>query len=116
MRSIRAITSPTKPRRTPSGLTKTRVRSLLTRAFYWVQERGYFVVGLDGESEELISNMKVATEPIMIIVGSEGKGLHKLTREKCDLVVKIPMRSTTESLNASVATSIALYAVDEARK
>ena len=88
----------------------------LNRAIEDVQERGYFVVGLDGESEELISNMKVATEPIMIIVGSEGKGLHKLTREKCDLVVKIPMRSTTESLNASVATSIALYAVDEARK
>ena len=88
----------------------------LNRAIEEVQERGYFVVGLDGESDELISNMKVATEPIMIIVGSEGKGLHKLTREKCDLVVKIPMRSTTESLNASVATSIALYAVDEARK
>ena len=87
----------------------------LNRAIEDVQERGYFVVGLDGESDELISNMKVATEPIMIIVGSEGKGLHKLTREKCDLVVKIPMRSTTESLNASVATSIALYAVDEAR-
>ena len=88
----------------------------LNRAIEEVQERGYFVVGLDGESDELISNMKVATEPIMIIVGSEGKGLHKLTREKCDLVVKIPMRSTTESLNASVATSIALFAVDEARK
>ncbi|MFM8621595.1 MAG: 23S rRNA (guanosine(2251)-2'-O)-methyltransferase RlmB [Candidatus Nanopelagicaceae bacterium] len=87
----------------------------LNRAIEEVQERGYFVVGLDGESDELIGNMKVATEPIMIIVGSEGKGLHKLTREKCDLVVKIPMRSTTESLNASVATSIALYAVDEAR-
>jgi 23S rRNA (guanosine2251-2'-O)-methyltransferase len=88
----------------------------LNRAIEEVQERGYFVVGLDGESDELISSMKVATEPIMIIVGSEGKGLHKLTREKCDLVVKIPMRSTTESLNASVATSIALFAVDEARK
>lgn len=87
----------------------------LNRAIEEVQERGYFVVGLDGESDELISNMMVATEPIMIIVGSEGKGLHKLTREKCDLVVKIPMRSTTESLNASVATSIALFAVDEAR-
>lgn len=88
----------------------------LNRAIEDVQDRGYFVVGLDGESDELISNMKVATEPIMIIVGSEGKGLSKLTREKCDLVVKIPMRSTTESLNASVATSIALFAVDEARK
>ena len=87
----------------------------LNRAIEDVQEKGYFVVGLDGESEELISTMKVATEPIMIVVGSEGKGLHKLTREKCDLVVKIPMRSTTESLNASVATSIALFAVDEAR-
>ena len=88
----------------------------LNRAIEDVQEQGYFVVGLDGESDQLISEMKVATEPIMVIVGSEGKGLSRLTREKCDLVVKIPMRSTTESLNASVATSIALFAVDEARK
>ena len=88
----------------------------LNRAIEEVQEQGYFVVGLDGEASELISDMKVATEPVMIIVGSEGKGLSRLTSEKCDLVVKIPMRSTTESLNASVATSIALYAVDEARK
>jgi 23S rRNA (guanosine2251-2'-O)-methyltransferase len=88
----------------------------LNRAIEEVQEQGYFVVGLDGEAAELVSNMKVATEPVMIIVGSEGKGLSRLTSEKCDLVVKIPMRSTTESLNASVATSIALYAVDEARK
>ena len=87
----------------------------LNRAIEDVQEKGYFVVGLDGESEVLISEMKVATEPVMFIVGSEGKGLSRLTREKCDLVVKIPMRSTTESLNASVATSIALFAVDEAR-
>jgi 23S rRNA (guanosine2251-2'-O)-methyltransferase len=87
----------------------------LNRAIEDVQERGYFVVGLDGESDTFISEMKVATEPIMIIVGSEGKGLSKLTREKCDLVVKIPMRSTTESLNAGVATSIALFAVDAAR-
>jgi len=88
----------------------------LNRAIEEVQAQGYFVVGLDGEATELVSNMKVATEPIMIIVGSEGKGLSRLTSEKCDLIVKIPMRSTTESLNASVATSIALYAVDEARK
>ena len=88
----------------------------LNRAIDDVQEKGYFVVGLDGEAQTLVSDMKVATEPIMIIVGSEGKGLSRLTSEKCDLVVKIPMRSTTESLNASVATSIALFAVDEARK
>ena len=88
----------------------------LNRAIDDVQGKGYFVVGLDGEAQTLVSDMKVATEPIMIIVGSEGKGLSRLTSEKCDLVVKIPMRSTTESLNASVATSIALFAVDEARK
>ncbi len=88
----------------------------LSRAIEEVQSSGYFVVGLDGEANEEVSTMKVATEPLMIIVGSEGKGLSRLVSEKCDLVVKIPMRSTTESLNASVATSIALYAVDEARK
>jgi 23S rRNA (guanosine2251-2'-O)-methyltransferase len=60
--------------------------------------------------------MKVATEPIMIVVGSEGKGLSRLVREKCDLVVSIPMNAATESLNASVATSIALFWVDEARR
>ena len=88
----------------------------LNRAIEEVQEKGYFVVGLDGDGKELVGNMKVSTEPIMIIVGSEGKGLSRLVSEKCDLVVKIPMREATESLNASVATSIALYAVDEARR
>ena len=88
----------------------------LNRAIEDVQEKGYFVVGLDGDGTETVANMKVSTEPIMIIVGSEGKGLSRLVSEKCDLVVKIPMRAATESLNASVATSIALYAVDEARR
>ena len=59
-----------------------------------------FVVGLDGESDDTISDMKVATEPLMVIVGSEGKGLARLTKEKCDLVVSIPISATTESLNA----------------
>lgn len=77
---------------------------------------GCFVIGLDGESDETLSGMKVAKENVMIVVGSEGKGLSRLVREKCDLVVSIPMRSTTESLNASVATSIALFWVDEQRR
>ena len=88
----------------------------LNRAIEEVQEKGYFVVGLDGDGKELVGNMKVSTEPIMIIVGSEGKGLSRLVSEKCDLVVKIPMREATESFNASVAASIALYTVDEARR
>jgi 23S rRNA (guanosine2251-2'-O)-methyltransferase len=77
---------------------------------------GCFVIGLDGESDETLSGMKVAKENVMIVVGSEGKGLSRLVREKCDLVVSIPMCATTESLNASVATSIALFWVDEQRR
>ncbi len=77
---------------------------------------GCFVIGLDGEADETLSGMKVAKENLMIVVGSEGKGLSRLVREKCDLVVSIPMRATTESLNASVATAIALFWVDEQRR
>lgn len=88
----------------------------INRAIDDVKKAGYFVVGLDGEANEVLSAMKIATDPVMIIVGSEGKGLSRLVRENCDLVVSIPMSSTTESLNASVATSIALYWVDEQRR
>ncbi|MEJ6760453.1 MAG: 23S rRNA (guanosine(2251)-2'-O)-methyltransferase RlmB [Candidatus Planktophila sp.] len=88
----------------------------LARTIDEAKKLGCFVVGLDGESETSIGEMKFATENLMVIVGSEGKGLARLTREKCDLVVSIPINASTESLNASVATSIALYAVDEARR
>ncbi|MSO43514.1 MAG: 23S rRNA (guanosine(2251)-2'-O)-methyltransferase RlmB [Candidatus Planktophila sp.] len=88
----------------------------LARTIDAVKKEGLFVVGLDGESEELISTMKIASEAIMLVVGSEGKGLARLTREKCDLVISIPISATTESLNASVATAIALFFVDQARR
>jgi 23S rRNA (guanosine2251-2'-O)-methyltransferase len=63
-----------------------------------------------------LSEIKVAKEHLMIVVGSEGKGLSRLVREKCDLVVSIPIMASTESLNASVATSIAMFWVDEQRR
>ena len=88
----------------------------LARTIEEAKELGCFVIGLDGESDKNLNEMKVAKESIMIVVGSEGKGLSRLVREKCDLVVSIPMRASTESLNASVATSIALYWVDEQRR
>ena len=88
----------------------------LARTIEEAKKLGCFVIGLDGESDESLSSMKVATESLMIVVGSEGKGLSRLVREKCDLVVSIPMNSATESLNASVATSIALFWVDEQRR
>lgn len=88
----------------------------LARTIDAAKKAGCFVIGLDGEAEETLSQMKVAQESLMIVVGSEGKGLSRLVREKCDLVVAIPMRASTESLNASVATSIALFWVDEQRR
>jgi len=88
----------------------------LARTIEEAKKLGCFVIGLDGESDESLSGMKVATESLMIVVGSEGKGLSRLVREKCDLVVSIPMNSATESLNASVATSIALFWIDEQRR
>ncbi len=88
----------------------------LARTIDAAKKLGCFVVGLDSEADEMISEMKVASESLMIVVGSEGKGLARLTREKCDLVISIPISSTTESLNASVATSIALFWVDSRRR
>lgn len=88
----------------------------LARTIEDAQKLGCFVVGLDGESNVTLSEMKVARENLMIVVGSEGKGLSRLVREKCDLVVSIPIMATTESLNASVATAIAMFWVDEQRR
>jgi len=88
----------------------------MARTIEDAKKLGCFVIGLDGESDQTLSGIKVAKENVMIVVGSEGKGLSRLVREKCDLVVSIPMRATTESLNASVATSIALFWVDEQRR
>ena len=90
--------------------------SNLARAIDEAKKSGSFVIGLDGESDQGLSQMELENEAIMIVVGSEGKGLSRLVKEKCDLVVSIPMRATTESLNASVATAIALFWVDEQRR
>jgi 23S rRNA (guanosine2251-2'-O)-methyltransferase len=88
----------------------------LARTIDDAKKRGMFIVGLDGDADVELSDMKVAKEDLMIIVGSEGKGLARLTRENCDLIVSIPISSSTESLNASVATSITLFWIDEQRR
>ena len=87
----------------------------LARSIDDAKAYGCFIVGLDGESDQAIDAMTVSTEPLMVIAGSEGKGLSRLVREKCDLVVSIPMQRSVESLNASVAMSIALYEIDKKR-
>ena len=72
-------------------------------------------VCLDGDADTEVEAMEIADQPIYLVVGSEGRGLSRLVRENCDLLIKIPMSNTVESLNASVAMSIALYAVDRKR-
>ena len=88
----------------------------VTRSIEDAKAKGCFVIGLDGESEDLIADLKVATESLYIVVGSEGKGISRLVREQCDAIVSIPTTSEVESLNASVALSIALYSISEARR
>ena len=83
----------------------------LVRSIEDAKKAGCFVIGLDAEGDTTLAKMNLATESIFIVVGSEGKGLSRLVREKCDLVVSIPMQSSVESLNASVATAIVMYQV-----
>ena len=87
----------------------------LTRTLQELKGEGFFVAGLDGEGSVEIGDLEVATEPLVLVVGSEGKGLSRLVRENCDLVVSVPIAATTESLNAGIAASIALYEVARRR-
>lgn len=87
----------------------------LVRALEDLKKAGCFLVGLDGGAEELIGALPVATEPLVLVLGSEGKGLSRLVRERCDLLVSIPIASSVESLNAGTALGIALYEVDRQR-
>ncbi len=87
----------------------------LTRALEDYRRSGYFVVGLDAEASVDLPEMDLAFEPLVLVIGSEGKGLSRLVRETCDQVVSIPMASGMESLNAGVAAGIALYEVTRRR-
>ena len=69
------------------------------------------MIGLDGEGQVDIGDVELLAEPLVVVVGSEGKGLSRLVREHCDIVARIPMRAAAESLNAGVAAGIALYEV-----
>ncbi|MGA0902235.1 MAG: 23S rRNA (guanosine(2251)-2'-O)-methyltransferase RlmB [Candidatus Nanopelagicaceae bacterium] len=87
----------------------------LVRSMQDAKEFGCFVVGLDGDADTSVDAMEIADQSLYVVVGSEGRGLSRLVRENCDLLISIPMSNTVESLNASVAMSIALYAIDRKR-
>lgn len=88
----------------------------LNTALQDLKKLGYFVIGLDGGGDVELPGLALATEPLVIVVGSEGKGLSRLTREHCDQIVSIPIASEMESLNASMAAGITLYEVSRIRQ
>ncbi|HEY8296160.1 MAG TPA: 23S rRNA (guanosine(2251)-2'-O)-methyltransferase RlmB, partial [Micrococcaceae bacterium] len=87
----------------------------LNRALEAFKNMGIYVLGLDGDGDVSLPGLDLATEPLCIVVGSEGKGLSRLVRENCDQIVSIPIDSAMESLNASMAVGISLYEISKQR-
>ena len=87
----------------------------LTRVLQQAKEQGMFVIGLDGGGDIDLPNLQLASEPLCVVVGSEGKGLSRLVTETCDQIVSIPIDSAMESLNAAMAVGITLYDVSRHR-
>ena len=87
----------------------------LTRALKELQDAGCMVVGLAADGDVSLPELDLADGPLVVVVGSEGKGLGRLVGETCDQLVSIPMSSQLESLNAGVAAAIALYSIAQRR-
>ncbi|KEI43483.1 23S rRNA (guanosine(2251)-2'-O)-methyltransferase RlmB [Saccharopolyspora rectivirgula] len=88
----------------------------LTRTLREYQKAGLMVVGLDADADVTSDELELATEPLVVVVGSEGRGLSRLVRETCDQTVSIPMQAGVESLNASVAAGVVLAEVARRRR
>ena len=80
----------------------------LNRALEELKKKGFLVVGLSGVGQTSISMFNDKT-PLVVIVGSEDKGISVLTQKKCDFLLRIPLKGKTSSLNASVAAAISLF-------
>lgn len=77
---------------------------------------GQFVVGLAADSEVSIDELTMATDPLVLVIGSEGRGLSRLVEQRCDVRVRIPMAGAVESLNAGVAAGITLAEIARRRR
>jgi 23S rRNA (guanosine2251-2'-O)-methyltransferase len=110
------------PERRAAGITDTVARASagalahlavakvinLVRAMEDLKEAGYWLVGLDEASDKSYTEVDY-TLPTGIVLGSEGKGLHELTRKRCDFVVSLPTTGPVKSLNVSVAAGVVLF-------
>ena len=88
----------------------------LVRTLTAYRREGLTVVGLAADGPLTLDDLEVAQEPLVLVIGSEGRGLSRLVGETCDLTVSIPMSATAESLNASVAAAVALAEVARRRR
>ncbi|MBM7588325.1 23S rRNA (guanosine2251-2'-O)-methyltransferase [Bacillus pakistanensis] len=112
------------PKRRAVGLTSTVAKSStgaiehipvarvtnLARTIDELKERGVWVAGTDAKGSDDFRNLD-GTLPICLVIGSEGKGIGRLIRDKCDFLIHLPMVGHVTSLNASVAASILMYEV-----
>jgi 23S rRNA (guanosine2251-2'-O)-methyltransferase len=80
----------------------------LARTLRWLKERNVWIIGTDDEAGKSLYQTEL-TGPLALVLGAEGAGLRRLTREHCDALVSIPMQGVVESLNVSVATGVVLY-------
>jgi 23S rRNA (guanosine2251-2'-O)-methyltransferase len=83
----------------------------LARTLQSYRDAGVFVAGLAADGDTPIRDLDLATAPLVVVTGSEGRGLSRIVAETCDVLVQIPIAAATESLNAGVAAGIALYEV-----
>jgi 23S rRNA (guanosine2251-2'-O)-methyltransferase len=88
----------------------------LVRALQAYRKAGLFVVGLAADGEIDSDDLQMAADPLVLVIGSEGKGLSRLVSEQCDLRMRIPMAGPVESLNAGVAAGVALAEVARLRR
>lgn len=88
----------------------------LARTLRSYAEAGLFVIGLAADGTDELSRLELADGPVVVVVGSEGRGLSRVVEQACDVRVAIPMSGGVESLNAGVAVGIVLYAVAERRR
>ena len=84
--------------------------SNLAQALEKIKQHNVWIIGTSGDSEQTIYSAQ-ASQRMALVMGSEGKGMRRLTREACDALVSIPMQGTVESLNISVATAVCLYEI-----
>lgn len=75
-----------------------------------------WVVGLDRSGEQELFGLELLTEPVTVVIGSEGSGLAELTRKRCDVIASIPITTSAESLNASVSAALASFEIMRVRR